>query len=57
MGPAPFSHSDLSQTQFSPSSPVNCLIDKSRLSTPEHEARFILNPEKNGLVQAASVCD
>ncbi len=27
-----------------PYSPVNCLIDKSRLPMPDYKARFILNP-------------
>jgi len=43
----PIFHSDLSQTETMPSSPENCLIDKSRLFMPDYEARFILNPTKN----------
>lgn len=41
-----FTLSSWHQTQPMPSSPVNCLIDKSRLSMLDYKARFILNPTK-----------
>lgn len=55
VGPVPFYI--LTKAKHSmPSSPVNCMIDKSRLSMPDYKARFILNPT-NCLVQPVSVCE